>query len=251
MNEVEWLACSDPKPMFDYLQGKVTDRKVRLFEVACCRRIWHLMTDERCRRLVRVGVPLGCEDLPERSLRSCWAAVELAERAADEPVSRDLMNSASEAASAFTYPAEYYAACYDQSWGPIDYDLMASGAAADAAASASLSYASIEAPALYAARAVARYKGSLDWAQMDAEERAAQCHLLRDIFGNPFRPLPPRPEAIAPLAEQIYTGAWDKMPLLGEWLQEHGYWSEGEHCLDPNIHHVKGCWVVDWVTGRE
>jgi hypothetical protein len=75
--------------------------------------------------------------------------------------------------------------------------------------------------------------------------------VLRDIFGNPFRPLPPRPEAIAPLAEQIYAGAWDKMPLLGEWLQEHGYQSEGEHCLDPNIHHVKGCWIVDWVTGRE
>jgi hypothetical protein len=61
--------------------------------------------------------------------------------------------------------------------------------------------------------------------------------------------LPPRPEAIAPLAEQI--GARDKMSLLGEWLQEHGYWSEGEHCLDPNNHHVKGCRVVDWVTGRE
>jgi hypothetical protein len=82
-------------------------------------------------------------------------------------------------------------------------------------------------------------------------ERTAQCHLLRDIFGNPFRPLPPRPEAIAPLAEQIYAGAWDKMPLLGEWLQENGYWSEGEHCLDPKNRHVKGCWVVDWVTGRE
>jgi hypothetical protein len=74
---------------------------------------------------------------------------------------------------------------------------------------------------------------------------------LRDIFGNPFRPLPPRPEAIAPLAEQIYAGAWDQMPILGEWLQEHGYWSEGEHCLDPSNQHVKGCWVVDWVTGRE
>jgi hypothetical protein len=82
-------------------------------------------------------------------------------------------------------------------------------------------------------------------------ERAWQLSYLRDIFGNPFRPLPPRPEAIAPLAEQIYAGAWDKMPLLGDWLQEHGYWSEGEHCLDPNNHHVKGCWVVDWVTGRE
>ena len=84
-----------------------------------------------------------------------------------------------------------------------------------------------------------------------ASQKRAQCMLLRDIFGNPFRALPPRPEAIAPLAEQVYAGAWEKMPLLGEWLQEHGCWSEGEHCLDPKIQHVKGCWVVDWVTGRQ
>jgi hypothetical protein len=36
-----------------------------------------------------------------------------------------------------------------------------------------------------------------------------------------------------------------------EWLQEHGDWNEGKHCLDPSIHHAKGCRVVDWVTGRE
>jgi hypothetical protein len=28
-----------------------------------------------------------------------------------------------------------------------------------------------------------------------------------------------RPAAIAPLANQIYSGAWDQMPILGEWLQ--------------------------------
>jgi hypothetical protein len=83
------------------------------------------------------------------------------------------------------------------------------------------------------------------------EDPLGQSRLLRDIFGNPFRPLPPRPEAITPLADEIYAGCWDKMPLLGEWLQERGYWSEGEHCLDPHIHHVKGCWVVDWVLGKE
>jgi hypothetical protein len=84
---------------------------------------------------------------------------------------------------------------------------------------------------------------------VDGGEPAA-C-FLRDIFGNPFHPLPPPPEAVAPVAERIYSGEWQLMPILGEWLQEHGYWSEGEHCLDPNNHHVKGCWVVDWVTGRE
>jgi hypothetical protein len=80
---------------------------------------------------------------------------------------------------------------------------------------------------------------------------AKRCDLLRDLFGSLFRPLRPRPEAIAPLAEEVYAGRWELLPLLGEWLQEHGFWTEGEHCLDPNIKHVKGCWVVDWVTGRD
>jgi hypothetical protein len=88
-------------------------------------------------------------------------------------------------------------------------------------------------------------------AEGDIVDGLTRSGLLRDIFGNPFRPLPARPEAVAPLAEQIYAGAWDQMPILGEWLQEHSYRTEGEHCLDPSIQHVKGCWVVDWVTGRE
>jgi hypothetical protein len=79
-----------------------------------------------------------------------------------------------------------------------------------------------------------------------------QAAILRDLFGpTAFHPRPAPPEAIAPLAEEIYAGRWELMPLLGEWLQEHGFWTEGEHCLDPRVQHVKGCWVVDWVTGRE
>ena len=82
-------------------------------------------------------------------------------------------------------------------------------------------------------------------------EKEYQCGVLRDVFAYRFHKLPNRPEAISPLAERIYTGEWELIPILGEWLQEHGYWSEGEHCLDPKTQHVKGCWVVDWVTGRE
>lgn len=51
-----------------------------------------------------------------------------------------------------------------------------------------------------------------------------------------------------PLAEQIYAGEWDLILLLGAWLQEHGYWQEGKHCLDPEKRRVKGCWVVDCVV---
>jgi hypothetical protein len=93
---------------------------------------------------------------------------------------------------------------------------------------------------------------SPQWEEALAREENEQASLRRDIFGPlPFRTLPPRPETIALLAEEIYAGRRELMPLLGEWLQEHGFWTEGEHCLDPNIKHVKGCWVVDWVTGRE
>jgi hypothetical protein len=139
-------------------------------------------------------------------------------------------------------------------WEPEDWAANAAfEAAADAALGAvSLASSSQRSLGVFAAENAAE-SVKFERAEPGAEEaeHLAQANLLRDIFGNPFRPLPLRPVAIAPLAEQIYAGAWEKMPFLGEWLQEHGYQAEAEHCLDPNIHHVKGCWVVDWATGRE
>src|SRR5689334_22019814 len=37
MTEAEWLACTDPTPMLEFLRGKASERKLRLFFCTCCR----------------------------------------------------------------------------------------------------------------------------------------------------------------------------------------------------------------------
>src|SRR3954453_3301256 len=57
MDEGEWVNATDPQAMLDFLRAtdRATERKRRLFAVACCRRIWHLLTDERSRRAVELS----------------------------------------------------------------------------------------------------------------------------------------------------------------------------------------------------
>jgi hypothetical protein len=55
MDEAEWLVCTDPIPMLMFVRGKASERKVRLFACACCRRVWHSLVNERSREAVRVA----------------------------------------------------------------------------------------------------------------------------------------------------------------------------------------------------
>jgi hypothetical protein len=261
MTQAEWLACADPTPMLEFLTDQGSPRKLRLFGVACCRRFWHLLDDEHCKKLVEVGVPLGCDDLPGLPLNSCRKAIEMAERVADEPVSPGDLRALSEAALRFQFPGEYYCACYDESsHGPFDGELVAAGTAASAAHAASLSYVSPGGVAWEAAQA-AGYLRTKEFGPADesgvAAEGLCHCDILRDIFGNPFRPVTLDPAWRTPkvktLAQAIYDDrTFERMPELADALAEAGSSNQDilSHCRGPGPH-VRGCWVVDLVLGKE
>jgi hypothetical protein len=82
--------------------------------------------------------------------------------------------------------------------------------------------------------------------------------LLREIFGNPFRPAVFDPEwrsdTALSLARHIYESRdFAQMPILADALQDAGCDNADilSHCRDPQQTHVRGCWVVDLVLGKE
>src|SRR5690349_6615619 len=40
MTRAEWLECSDAQLLLESVRGKASERKLRLFVCACCRRYW-------------------------------------------------------------------------------------------------------------------------------------------------------------------------------------------------------------------
>lgn len=163
MTEQEWLDSKDPEPMLQHLSTLCSDRKFRLFAVACCEQVLHLMEDERSKTAVRV-----------------------AERFAD-------------------------------------------------------GYAS---------------STELAWAARAARARELQAKLLRDIVGNPFRPILVDPlwqsRPVLALTQNIYDlKRWEDMPILADALEESGCIDETvlTHCRGDGPH-VRGCWVVDLLLNK-
>ncbi len=209
MTEAEWLGATQPAPLLTWLEGKASARKLRLFAVACFRRLARL--------------PMS---------PTAWAAADVAERFADGRAGRRELGEAN------------------------GTSFFACGSAAHTAAVAAAHDAS---------RLVSFWSSHPDgkgawggWVEHDEAEQAAQCELLRCVFGNPFRRVKVDPAwfawgdgAARRLAEVIYDEkAFDRMGVLGDALEDAGCTHEGmlEHCRAPV--HIRGCWVVDRVLGK-
>jgi hypothetical protein len=55
MDEAEWRTSTDPDAMLTFLRDRAGRRKLRLYCVACCCRIWDLLDDQRSREAVEVA----------------------------------------------------------------------------------------------------------------------------------------------------------------------------------------------------
>ena len=95
------------------------------------------------------------------------------------------------------------------------------------------------------------------------ESDGVQAHLLRDLFGNPFRPVALDPSWRTPdvltLARAAYeersspAGTLDpaRLAVLADALEEAGCRDPAplDHLRDGGLH-ARGCWVVDLLLGK-
>jgi hypothetical protein len=255
MTEAEWLACANPQKMLEHLRDRLSGRKLRLFAVACCRAIWPLIRGGQRR-----------------------TAVEVAEQYADGEVTADQLTETARAAEPDVrrLTNDYRGAYSGSSGRPRDDDAICAAYAAYASttlvttADALLyvtnraDHAAAAASAHSASKLVARRHHWRVWRELYHEARAFQSRLLREMYGNPFRPVSFRAACRTPTLVQLARAACDEriMPsghldpgllaILADALEEAGCADQAilSHLRGPGPH-VRGCWAVDLILGRE
>ena len=249
MTEAEWLACTDPGPMLEFLKGKAGDRKLRLFACACCRRIWHLLVDEAVQQAVEVAEQSAEDLVRAEALRQACVCAEAAYR-----MRRKLADQTSCLVEGFH--------AYWTASAIADASRVAWLTAMDLA---DLSARGLDLPELVAllSAGTKQPEHGGDISACDAE-KSVQSNLLRDIVGNPFRPCILDTVWRTPTVNNLATAAYNerslpsgeldpaRLAVLADALEQAGCNNEEilNHCRQPGVH-VRGCWVVDLVLGKE
>ena len=234
MTEAEWLACTDPAPMLAFMEGKASDRKLRLFGVACCRRGWECLTDPKARRVL---------ELVERAADGSGASKELRQASV---YLAGIMDQLERRHGEFGY-------VYDSQWLPT----LAVQSLLDHRDPSGLAPVSHIHSAAYVITRFVRESSISDYREQDElTERAVIACMLRDVFGNPYHPVAVDPRWLTStalgLAQAIYEDrAFDRLPILADALEDAGCDSSDllTH-LRGDGPHVRGCWALDLVLGK-
>jgi hypothetical protein len=252
MIESEWLACDDPERMLSFVREQRTDRKLRLFGCACCRRIWDIMTFQRSRYAVETAEQFADGIVSRRALANARKAAQRAERDGWS----QYYTAEVECKFGYSVAYELAGACgaasraAEATAGPHCCDHVSSSLAVSAVAGASFLRAHNDewGPHLHS------FIAARETAQ--ASEKAAQVALLRDIFGNPYRPVSTEARWLAPavvmLAQVIYAErSFQDLPILADALEDAGCGNADilSHCRGPGPH-VRGCWALDLILRK-
>jgi hypothetical protein len=227
LSEVEWLGNSDQGPMLRLVRkrlnaptGAAAGRRLRLFACACVRRVWGLIDEGDGRR-----------------------AVEVAERYADGQATAEELEDAYVAAAGAMGP-------HVKAGDPRRPRLDAVNAARLAAC-----------PDVWETRWAAYGSAGAEWgiprwSDIRPEWQRPLCDLLREVFGNPFRPpvvdarlLAWNDGIIAKIGRAIYEErAFDRLPILADALLDAGCADASllDHLRGP-VPHARGCFAVDAV----
>jgi hypothetical protein len=227
MTEAEWLEATDSQSAIMFLDGKVSIRKLRLFGVECCWLSDRLRNDAATRHRLAV-------------------IEEYAEGRATGTALREIEDGAWDVATGYTElgigSPEVGTVEWSERWD--------NGRAFEAVAILATSPNSQRSLASIIASVVTRIE---DFAIFEYELRP----ILHDIIGNPFRPVAFAPawrtDTAVVLAQQMYESRdFGAMPILADALQDAGCDSADvlDHCRGEGPH-VRGCWVVDLVLGKE
>lgn len=217
MTETQWLQARAPGKLLDFIWGTATERKLLLAACACCRRHWDQLTDPRSRR-----------------------AVELAESFADGLIDR-------EALSAALPPTQ--AAC-------LEITEMKEGRVTERRARVRIAQSAVH----LLRAALGPHKELVELAMFVRHEglsrvqqqelRAFECATLRHVFGNPFRAAYSSsgwPSTVTALARAAYEGQPCHF-ALHDALLDAGHSELAEHFQE--VHHPKGCWVLDQILNQ-